>query len=158
MTDGRSPSEGSLYIVPMSEADIPHLTKLEAICFSSPWSEQGLRDELYNPNAVFLVAKREESILGYLGFYHILDQGDIANVAVFPEARRLGVASSLLRAAVDYAHSHGICRMTLEVRPSNIPALKLYEAFGFVEVGRRRRFYVKPDEDALILAREFSST
>lgn len=145
-----------LRIAPMAEDDIPHLARLESVCFSSPWSEDGLREELQNPNAVFLVAKRGETIVGYLGFYHVLDEGSIANVAVFPESRRSGVASALLQAVIDYAYGHGIARMTLEVRPSNMAALRLYESFGFTEVGRRRRFYTKPDEDALILAREFS--
>lgn len=156
MIDPISSIEESFCVVPMAENDIAHLARLETVCFSSPWSEEGFREELQNPNAVFLVAKRGKNILGYLGFYHILDEGSIANVAVFPQARRSGVASALLQSAIDYSYGHGIVRMTLEVRPSNIPARRLYESFGFAEVGRRRRFYTKPDEDALILAREFS--
>ncbi len=157
MSDASCSMTETLCITPMVESDIPHLARLEAMCFSSPWSEEGIREELQNPNAVFLVAKRAGMVLGYLGFYHVLDEASIANVAVFPEARRSGVASALLQAAVDYSYRRGIARMTLEVRPSNIPARRLYESFDFEEVGQRRRFYTKPDEDALILAREFMS-
>ena len=141
-------------IVPMSPAHIPTLAKLEKCCFSVPWTEAGLSEELLNPVAVFLVAQRAGEILGYAGMHHLLDEGNIINVAVFPERRRKGVASSLLFSLVRYGIENGLARLTLEVRPSNLGAVALYESFGFEQVGRRRGFYSKPPEDGLVMVKK----
>ena len=90
-------------------------------------------------------------MLGYLGLTAVLDESYIANVAVFPHCRGRGVAKALLRAQLDGARERGIATMSLEVRPSNQPAIALYRQFGFREAGRRRNFYQHPTEDGLIM-------
>ena len=90
---------------------------------------------------MFLVAAAGETVLGYANFLHVLDEGDIGNVAVAPEFRRQGVAAALLDLAF----------LTLEVRVSNAPAIALYRKHGFQTVGQRRNYYQKPDEDALLM-------
>lgn len=138
----------------MTAAHIPALAALEKACFSHPWSEQALRDELDNPTAVFFVAVGETGdVLGYVGMHHILDEADITNVAVFPRARRQGVGRALIQAVADYALAQALVRVTLEVRASNAAAIALYEGFGFVQDGRRPRFYSAPTEDALLYSR-----
>lgn len=138
----------------MTAAHIPALAALERACFSRPWSEQALRDELDNPTAVFFVAVGETGdVLGYVGMHHILDEADITNVAVFPAARRQGVGRALIQAVADYALVQALVRVTLEVRASNAAAIALYEGFGFVQDGRRPRFYSDPTEDALLYSR-----
>ena len=139
-------------ILPMEESHLDHLARLEALCFSQPWSRKGLEEELHNPAAHFLTALDETGeVLGYLGLTWVLDQGDIANVAVFPQHRGKGVAKALLRTQLDWARQQGITAVNLEVRPSNAPAIALYRQFAFEEAGRRRNFYRNPTEDGLIM-------
>lgn len=133
-------------IVPMREEHVPALAALEAVCFADPWSENALREELFNPCARFIVAVYKGEIAGYLGCHHIGDEGFIANVAVFPAYRRRGIGKALVAAAF----TDDLMRLTLEVRASNEAAIALYRSLGFVEEGRRPRFYSHPTEDALL--------
>ena len=138
-------------IVKMTDRHIKPLAALEKDCFSRPWSEAGLSAELQNDTAVFLVAENEAGdVLGFLGMHHILDECDIAQVAVQRDFRRLGVGFWLLSAAADYAAKNGVRRLMLETRKSNDPARALYRKFGFVEDGCRPRFYEAPVEDAVL--------
>ena len=92
-----------------------------------------------------------ETVLGYANFLHVLDEGDIGNVAVAPEFRRQGVADALLEALCARAAALNLAFLTLEVRASNAPAIALYRKHGFQAVGQRRNYYQKPDEDALLM-------
>lgn len=138
----------SITIVPMSEAHLPTLAALEACCFSDPWSEAALREELDNPLAHFIVALCDGEIAGYLGCHHIVDEAFIANIAVFPAFRRRGVGRALVEAAKSDAAA--LYRLTLEVRASNEGAIALYRSLGFVEDGVRPHFYAHPTEDAVL--------
>lgn len=133
-------------IVPMAEAHLSALAELEAQCFSSPWSEEALREELGNPCAHFLTALCDGEVAGYLGCHHIGDEGFVTNIAVFPAFRRRGIARALVEAAL----GEPIASLSLEVRVSNDAAIALYESLGFVNMGRRPRFYSHPTEDAFI--------
>ena len=136
----------------MAADHIPQLAQLEQLCFSEPWSEEGLAAELDNPNAFFRVAESADgTILGYVGMHCVAGECYIDNVAVFPQARRMGAASALLQDMIGWAKQNNCAFITLEVRPSNSGAIALYEKFGFAEAGRRKRFYRDPDEDGLIL-------
>ena len=136
----------------MEKRHIPQLAQLEQLCFSEPWSEEGLAAELDNPNAFFRVAEGADgTILGYVGMHCVAGECYIDNVAVFPQARRRGAASALLQDMTDWARQNDCAFITLEVRPSNSGAIALYQKFGFAEAGRRKRFDRDPDEDGLIL-------
>ena len=142
-------------IVPMDRGHIPQIAALEQACFSQPWSEAALEEELYNPQASFIVADDGEgNVLGYAGVQVILDEGYIANVAVEQAARRHGVASALLDVFCRFGQEH-LAFLTLEVRASNQAAIALYLHHGFAEAGRRKNFYSDPKEDAIIMTREF---
>lgn len=144
-------------IVRMEKRHIPALVRLEAVCFSTPWTEAGLAAELSKDTAVFFVAEREETgeVLGYAGMEFVCGEGYLDNVAVFPNARRQGAGRALVGALLTYAKAHGGSFVTLEVRPSNAAAIALYESLGFAAAGRRRHFYRDPMEDALLLTRRF---
>ena len=130
---------------------IPHLAQLERACFAAPWSAEGLAEELSNPHAVFRVAEDDAgAVLGYVGMHHLVDEGFITNVAVSPTHRRQGIAAALVTAAQEECRRRGIRRLGLEVRESNVAAIRLYERFGFVQDGKRPRFYSAPVEDALL--------
>jgi len=142
-------------IVPMERAHLDQLERLERECFSVPWSRNLLEEELYDPQASFIVAEDGEGgVLGYAGLHVVLDEGYIDNIAVEPAARRHGVASALLDVFCRFGQEH-LAFLTLEVRSSNAPAMALYQKMGFSQVGRRRDYYRAPKEDAIIMTREF---
>ncbi len=142
-------------VIPMTAEHIPVLAKLEKLCFADPWSEKALEEELTNPNAVFRVAFKDGEVAGYVGMIHVLDEGDICNVAVFDDFRRQGVATALIQHLVDYAVENQLSFITLEVRESNIGARKFYETMGFVNIGMRKNFYDNPKEHAILMNRTF---
>lgn len=142
-------------IVPMAAEHLPQLAQLERRCFSDPWSEDALREELFNDMASFLVAVGEDGqVLGYAGLHCVLDEGYIDNVAVAPEFRRQGVAGALLEVFLRFGRAH-LAFLTLEVRASNAPAIALYRKYGLRPVGRRRDYYTAPREDAILMTLEF---
>ena len=147
-----------LKIVPMEECHLDALTQLERVCFSSPWTREGLAAELQNPGAVFFVAELDGSPAGYAGMNCVLDECYVDNVAVFPQYRRMGVARALMERLTDTAETRGASFVTLEARVSNAGAVALYRGLGFREAGRRPGFYSSPKEDALILTKFLKQT
>ena len=144
-------------IVPMDRSHISQIAQLERECFSTPWTEAMLEEELFNPQASFIVAEDEEGgVLGYAGLHVVLDEGYIDNVAVEPDARRHGVASALLDVFCRFGAAN-LAFLSLEVRASNAPAIGLYEKYGFRRAGLRPGYYQTPREDAVIMTREFST-
>ena len=142
-------------LTPMTEEHIPQIAALERACFSHPWSEDALRDELWNDSAVVVVAEGENgTVLGYAGLQTVLDEGYINNVAVDPRFRRQGVAGQLVEAFLRFGAAR-LAFLTLEVRASNAPAIALYEKYGFAQAGRRRDYYDDPREDALLMTLRF---
>lgn len=145
-----------MHVIPMAEEHISSIAALERACFSAPWSADALREELDNPLAYFRVAEAEDgSVLGYVGMQVIADEGFITNVAVFPAARRQGVARALLEDLTAYGVAHSLYRITLEVRVGNAAAIALYESLGYVRDGVRPGFYTHPTEDAAIYSLYF---
>ncbi len=144
-----------IQVVTMAEEHISALAQLEKECFADPWSEKALAEELTNPNAVFRVALIDEEVAGYVGMLHVLDEGDICNVAVFDKFRRRGVATALIQHLVDYAVENQLSFITLEVRESNMGAQKFYETMGFETIGIRKNFYDNPKEHAILMNKTF---
>lgn len=145
-------------ITPMEERHISAIARLEQACFAHPWSEQALRDELENEQAVFFVAEDETGrLIGYTGMHVVLGECYMDNLAVDPSFRHKGVGRALLQALIDWAYEHEGVFLTLEVRPSNEIARHLYTAMGLREVGRRPRYYTDPTEDALLMTVSFDS-
>lgn len=134
--------------------DAPAIAELEKRCFSDPWSEKSIASEVHNPLAYWLVAEDGGEILGYIGSQSVLDAADVMNLAVSPDHRRKGIGEKLIKALTRHLQEHGVIALLLEVRVSNAPAIRLYEKLGFVQVGRRPRYYTNPREDALILRKE----
>ena len=145
-----------LEIIPMTPDHAPAVADLERVCFQDPWSERMILDELCNPLSLWLTALDGGTVAGYIGSQSVLDEADVMNLAVAPARRREGVGRALMRALTDALRQKGVAALLLEVRPSNEPALSLYRAEGFAEVGRRRNYYLHPKEDALILRKELN--
>lgn len=142
-------------IIPMGPRHVSQVADLEKQCFSDPWSEKSVASELENELSLWLVAGEGENLLGYVGSQSVLGEADMMNLAVSPDARRLGVGRALVTALVQALRERAVHSLTLEVRGSNGPARALYESLGFVRVGRRPGYYQNPKEDALILRKEW---
>lgn len=142
-------------ILLMDETHVDAVAALEQENFSLPWSRRSIASELDNPLALWLVAVENGRVLGYVGSQSVLDEADMMNLAVSADARRRGVGRALVEALVERLAGRNVKSLTLEVRASNAPAIALYGALGFAQVGRRPRYYQNPREDALILRKEW---
>lgn len=132
------------------EADLVAVAGIERQSFGDPWSLDAFRSALRQGGS-FVVADRAGAVVGYAITWSVVDEAELANIAVAPTARGQGVGARLLDAAIACAAGRGCSTMYLEVRESNARARALYASRGFEEVGRRRRYYRQPAEDALIL-------
>lgn len=137
----------------MTSDDVNDVTQLEKLCFSDPWTKRCFQDELEHQFSIPLVVKIGQKIVGYACLWHADDQMEIANFAVSPEFRRKGIGRMLMHEVLSEAIKKGCTSLMLSVRESNLPALNLYKEFGFVEVGRRKRYYRFPIEDAIIMVK-----
>ena len=142
-------------IVKMDTCHVSQVAALEALCFSDPWSENSVAYELTNPLSLWLVAVEEDRVAGYVGSQTVVGETDMMNIAVHPDFRRNGIAEQLVNTLVDQLKAIESHCLTLEVRASNDPAIKLYEKLGFSQIGRRPNYYRHPKEDALILRKEW---
>ena len=138
--------------------DLPEVLRIERASFSVPWSETTFRNLFLHPDADLLAAEVADRLAGYAIVWTVGDQAELGNVAVAPEARRQGIGERLVRAALAAARRRGAREMFLEVRESNVGAQALYRRCGFEVVGRRRRYYTHPTEDALVMRRPLLDT
>lgn len=144
-------------ITKMTWQHIKKISELEEICFSHPWSEKSLLEELENENSCFLVYLNDlntENIIGYGGMHTPFGECYIDNIAVFPEYRGMGYGEKITTALISEAVKLNGQFISLEVRPSNLVGINLYKKLGFKEVGERKNFYQNPLENCLIMTRE----
>lgn len=136
---------------------LPGVLRIEQESYSTPWSREGFTKELENfPTTVAIVARRERAVVGYVVAWFVMEEVHIGNVAVAREARQQGIGRVMLEWLLERAVAHGCTFATLEVRESNLAARRLYERFSFRQVGRRRAYYMKPSEDAIVMVRELT--
>ena len=141
--------------------DIPAIAELEQRCFSMPLTEEQIRSLIETENTCFLTAGQadgdgqEGKILGYIGMQTVLDEGYILNIAVSESCRHLGIADALMKGIEEEAARRELAFISLEVRESNLPAVSLYKKHGYVQAGRRKEYYTRPKEDALIFTKYF---
>ncbi len=121
------------------------------LSFSVPWSLSSLEKELTNPNALYIVVKLGEKVVGFGGIWVVFDEATVINIAVHPDYRGIHISDIIMENLINKAKSMGACSMTLEVRISNITAIKLYEKYGFIIEGTRKNFYDNPKEDGHIM-------
>ncbi len=143
-----------------SVADVPAILDIERRAFSDPWSARSFRDALDHPAVFFACARHGagarsdgDQIAGYVVAWFVADEGEIANLAVDPAGWGSGIGKALLDAALEEGERRGAAAVYLEVRDSNARARKLYHSRNFEEVGRRRDYYQRPVEDAIVLRR-----
>lgn len=139
-------------IVDTRPEHLDNILLMEQQCFSVPWTHEQLMAQLSDFMHIFLAAEDENGrAVGYAGLMYVLDEGYISNVAVSPDRRREGIADMLLTELYERAKAKKLSFLTLEVRESNIPAQSLYKKHGYTEVGRRKAYYSRPKEDAVLM-------
>jgi [ribosomal protein S18]-alanine N-acetyltransferase len=147
-------------IRPISIESIDRILTLDRLCFGGLWSEKSYYRELTNDCSHFLAVTVDnhlkdtmDGIIGFGCFWSILDEAHITLLGIHPDYQGQGLGQLLLRSMLDRARAMGMARATLEVRPSNLGAIHIYEKFGFEIVGRRKKYYQDNDEDGIIMWR-----
>ncbi len=132
--------------------DVKALAAIEVEAFSDPWSASAFADVLRMPGArATVLVDMDDAPVAYCVLLTAVDQGEIANLAVAKRAHRQGLGSKLLTDALDFAKARRVVSVYLEVRESNVSARELYRTKDFREIGRRKGYYQRPPEDALVL-------
>lgn len=135
----------------MTLADVEAVYKISCASFSQPWSLSSIEKEVDNTVATYFVAEEEDKILGFAGLWHVLDEGEIINIAVNRDKQRCGIGNNLLTRVLKEAKIKGVKVIYLEVRLSNVAAQSLYEKHGFKQIAVRKAYYHEPVEDAVIM-------
>ncbi len=145
-------------LLPYDGALLDDVAALEQLCFSTPWSRDSFREVGESPDHIFYILADTDAhtceVIGFGCVSVMLDEGELLNIAVSPTHRRRGLGQMLLSALLQEAKRRGVRQMFLEVRESNLPAQGLYTQNGFTNVGRRKRYYRNPVEDAILMCRE----
>jgi len=140
-----------LSLRPMSPSDVPEVARIETTAFSTPWSEETFRTLLERSGVELWVAEWEDQLAAYAILWTVLDEGELANIAVRSDLRGRGIGSGLLSRMLEVAEDSGVRSLYLEVRESNALAREMYARRGFHEIGVRKAYYEGPREDARVL-------
>ncbi len=135
----------------MAPEDADAVEVVEKACFAIPWSRDSFWKEAINENTLYLLALAGEKVIGYVGCWISYEEAQITNVAIMPEYRGRGIGTRLFGEIIQRVKEKGVTAMTLEVRPTNAPALAIYTGYGFKEAGRRPKYYQDNGEDAIIM-------
>lgn len=151
----QGPGTDAFRIRPATSADMDAVAALEAESFSNPWHPHTFRSLVRQERVVILVAEIPgEGIVGYTVLWSVMDEAELANLAVRVGFQGRGLGSVLLDRVLAEAEGRGIHRVFLEVRMSNERAFELYRSRGFDQVAIRESYYQNPTEDARILVLE----
>lgn len=137
----------------MMEQDIENIAELEKHIFSDAWTAKSIYETFCEKQAFITVAEDEGQVVGYCVMYYVMDEGEIARIAVDKEKRRLGVGNELLDYTLACCRQKGLTRILLDVRESNESARNFYIKHGFSEDGVRRDFYDRPKENAVLMSK-----
>ena len=131
--------------------DAEAVANIERESFPTPWSREDFWREASNDFACYIVVLADEAIIGFGGCWISFEEAQVTNIALTSAQRGRGLGKALMARLMRAAAARGAERMTLEVRPSNTPALRLYEGLGFAAVGIRKKYYQDNDEDAILM-------
>lgn len=138
----------------ITEQDIECVAKLEKEIFSDAWSILSIRDTFQQPQAFITIAEADGIIAGYCIVYYVMDEGEIARIAVNEKFRRQGIGCGILDYTCECCKEKQIARLLLDVRESNKDARAFYQKYGFQEDGVRKGFYEQPKENAVLMSRQ----
>ena len=140
---------------PATDEDLNEVVQIERACFADPWTEESFRRLLAGRSAIFQVVGFPPNfgVVGYVIAFAVGEDAELLNIAVHPAHRGKGLAGQMLDAVLIELGGRGVKNAFLEVRESNAAARALYGSRGFAEIGRRRNYYRRPVEDALVMRR-----
>ncbi len=142
----------SVIVRKMKISDIDKVLEIENECFSTPWSKDAFITELTkNKLAKYFVAEVNGEVVAYGGMWLIVDEAHITNIAVNHKYRGMGIGTKVVKNLIQEGKNTNICRMTLEVRKTNLNAQELYKKLGFIFSGIRPKYYQDNNEDAIIM-------
>ncbi len=141
----------------MNENDVKEIADLESKTFTDAWSENSVYDTFCQKQAFIVVAEQDEKMIGYCISYFVLDEGEIARIAVDVSWRRQGVGREILEQVEKICAEKDITKLLLDVRESNVAARKFYARYGFCEDGVRKDFYDKPKENAVLMSKAITT-
>lgn len=133
--------------------DATGIAKLEREIFSDPWSYRDIQDLICTEGSMCFSATDGDEVIAYVIGRLIAPEGEIYRIAVKPKKRQRGIGYRLLDYAVKTSKGQGLERLFLEVRSRNLPAIKLYTAYGFKQISVRKKYYKNPEDDALVMLR-----
>ncbi len=139
----------------MTMNDVPAVMDVDSLSLPTPWAKRSFQYELTeNPASCLLLAEQQgenSQIVGFVGFWMLVDEAHISTLAVHPVHRQKGIGSQLLLEAIRQGNAMGARLVTLEVRLSNQSAINLYHKHGFEVVGRKVHYYMDNQEDAILM-------
>ena len=135
----------------MAPGDLVRVVEIERACFGERWTVAAFQNEMANPASSYFVGVDDGQVIGYAGYWLILEEAHITTIGTDPKCQRRGYGERMLVAMIEHAARAGAKWLTLEVRISNDAAIKLYEKYGFTSLGRRRAYYQDNNEDALVM-------
>lgn len=136
---------------PLSDEDLDVISKIEECSFSMPWKKEDFKELIESNDSHYLVIEVDGQVIGTAGYTYNGFEGYINNVVIDEAFRGRGFSKTLMEALLAEGRARNINEYTLEVRVSNLPAVKLYESLGFVSEGVRKNFYERPTEDAYVM-------
>ena len=138
-------------ITKMSIKDLESISTILEIEFDDFWNYNILKNELQNPNSLYIVCKDSDEIIGFAGITITLDTAEINNIVIRKSYRGNGFSTPLLENLINIAKEKKCMKVNLEVASSNNIAINLYKKFGFEKVGLRKGYY--NGEDAILLTK-----
>ena len=135
-----------------TEEDVKYIAEIEAKTFSDAWTEKSVQDTFGQKQAFITVAENEGKVVGYCIIYYVMDEAEIARIAIGEDVRRQGVGNGLLYYTCECCREKQIERLLLDVRESNEGAIAFYQKYGFQTDGMRKHFYEMPKENAVLMS------
>lgn len=140
-------------------ADAGHIRQIfniETDAFALPWSFASIKkDVLENELSLYIVGLVEDKVISYAGFWRVLDEAYIMNIAVVHHYRNKGIGGAMLNELLNIAKNKGVKSISLEVRENNSPAIRMYKNAGFNIKGMRKGYYTDTGENALLMVKSW---
>ncbi|HOE65354.1 MAG TPA: ribosomal protein S18-alanine N-acetyltransferase [Candidatus Hydrogenedentes bacterium] len=146
--------EAAARFVRLAEEHLPEVVRIEQEAYPEPWTVGMFRQEIESNLSHFYVMELGDELVGYGGFWLVLDEAHVTSVTIKNSQRRKGLGRALMTFLLDKAREAEARIATLEVRVSNVRARSLYESLGFQSVGLRKGYYPKTNEDAVVMLKE----
>ena len=135
----------------MTAEDAEQVAEIDFKSFSVPWKMTDYWKYAQEKNIEAVVGEIDKKIVAYAAAFVSFEEAEVFKIAVTPELRGKGFGAKIFSELIKAVKKRGAKAITLEVRPSNIAAVRLYEKFGLKSVGQRKNYYTNPTEDALIM-------